>query len=63
MTENFAPTWFVFDGEAVPMPGAPVRVGSSGPAILARLGYSEDDIARLTDSGVVGRTEWEGLTD
>ena len=63
VTENFAPTWFVFDGEAVPMPGSPVRVGSSGPAILASLGYSEDDIARLTESGVLGRTEWEGLKD
>jgi hypothetical protein len=29
-----APTWFTFDGKSVPYPGAPVRVGSSGPAIL-----------------------------
>lgn len=63
VTENYAPTWFVFDGEPVPMPGAPVRVGSEGPAILAELGYSDEDIERLTESGVLGRTEWEGLTD
>ena len=60
VTENYAPTWFTFDGEAVPMPGAPVRVGSSAPAILAELGYSEKDIQRLTTSGVVGPTEWAG---
>ncbi len=63
VTENFAPTWFVFDGEAVPMPGAPNRVGSEGPAILRELGYSDEDVERLTDSGILGRTEWEGLTD
>jgi len=56
--ENFAPTWFVFDGEAVPCPGASVRVGSSAPAILAELGYSRDDIERLISSGAVGQTEW-----
>jgi crotonobetainyl-CoA:carnitine CoA-transferase CaiB-like acyl-CoA transferase len=60
VTENYAPTWFTFDGESVPMPGAPVRVGSSAPAILAKLGYSEKDIQRLTASGVVGQTEWAG---
>ena len=60
MTENYAPTWFAFDGESVPSPNAPVRVGSSAPAILAELGYSEKDIQRLTTSGVVGQTEWAG---
>ncbi len=56
--ENFAPTWFAFDGEPVPCPGAPVRLGSAGPAILEELGYSSDDIERLISSGVVGNTEW-----
>jgi crotonobetainyl-CoA:carnitine CoA-transferase CaiB-like acyl-CoA transferase len=58
VTENYAPTWFTFDGESVPCPGAPQRVGSEAPTILAELGYSSDDVDRLISSGVVGQTEW-----
>ena len=59
-TENWAPTWFNFDGESVPYPGAPVRVGSSANEILMELGYSESDIERLREAKVVGVTEWSG---
>ena len=55
---NFAPTWFVFDGEAVSCPGPAARIGSDAPAILKELGYSSDDVKRLIAEGVVGPTEW-----
>jgi len=57
-SENFAPTWFVFDGECVGCPGPAARIGSDAPVILKELGYSDDEISRLIDTGVVGRTEW-----
>jgi crotonobetainyl-CoA:carnitine CoA-transferase CaiB-like acyl-CoA transferase len=57
-SENFAPTWFVFDGESVGCPGVTARIGSDAPAILKELGYSSDDVKRLIAEGVVGPTEW-----
>ena len=56
--ECFAPAWIAFDGERVASPGAPHRVGSDGPVILAELGYSEQDIQRLVAEKVVGQTEF-----
>jgi len=57
-SENFTPTWFVFDGQSVGCPGPAARIGSDAPAILKELGYSESDIARFLDQSIVGRTEW-----
>lgn len=57
-SENFAPTWFVFDGENVGCPGPTARIGSDAPEILMDLGYSSDDIKRLLSTGIVGQTEW-----
>jgi crotonobetainyl-CoA:carnitine CoA-transferase CaiB-like acyl-CoA transferase len=57
-TECFAPTWFVFDNEPFPRSAAASRIGADGPAILADLGYTPEDVSRLVSSGVVGRTEW-----
>lgn len=57
-SENFAPTWFVFDGECVGCPGVTARIGSDAPQILKELGYSNDDMKRLIAEGVVGPTEW-----
>ena len=54
----FRPTWFTFDGVPTPRPRATSRIGADGPAILAQLGYSPDDIKRLFASGAIGRTEW-----
>lgn len=58
-TECFAPTWFAFDGRPEPRPPAPSRIGADGPAVLAELGYSPDDIKAFIAEGAVGRTEWE----
>ena len=58
VNECFAPTWFAFDGKAVPSPGAAHRVGSDAPVILAELGYSTADVKRLVAESVVGQTEW-----
>jgi len=56
--ECFAPTWFAYDGEPVASPTAASRLGSDAPQILAELGYSKDDVAKLVKKGVVGQTEW-----
>ena len=56
--ECFAPSWFAFDGDRVASPGAAPRSGSDGPAILAELGYTSEDVKRLIANGVVGQTEW-----
>jgi crotonobetainyl-CoA:carnitine CoA-transferase CaiB-like acyl-CoA transferase len=56
--ECFAPAWIAYDGERVASPGAPHRVGSDGPVILAELGYSEQDIERLVAEKVLGQTEF-----
>ncbi len=58
VNECFAPSWFAFDGDRVASPGAAPRSGSDGPAILAELGYSGEDVLRLIAAGVVGQTEW-----
>lgn len=57
-TECFAPTWFAFDGKPEPRPQAASRIGADGPAVLAELGYSPDDIKTFVANGAVGRTEW-----
>jgi len=57
-SENFVPTWFVFDGESVGCPGAAARIGSDAPEILKELGYNNDDINRLVKNGAVGPVEW-----
>ena len=57
-SENFAPSWFVFDGEPVGCPGAAARIGSDASAILQEIGYSSDEVKRLIAEGVVGPTEW-----
>ena len=57
-SENFAPTWFVFDGECVGCPGVTARIGSDAPAILKELGYSSEDVKKMIAEGVVGPTEW-----
>ena len=54
----FRPTWFTFDGVPTPRPRATSRIGADGPAVLAELGYSGDDVKRLQASGAIGRTEW-----
>jgi len=59
--ECFAPSWFAFDGRRVASPGPASRVGSDAPAILADLGYSDEDVERLVSSGVVGQREWAPL--
>ncbi len=56
--ECFAPRWFAFDGELMPRPSATARIGSDAPTILAELGYSKEQVARLVSSGAVGQTEW-----
>jgi hypothetical protein len=61
INECFAPTWFAYDGKAVPSPGAAARVGSDAPVILAELGYSDLDVERLINEGAVGQTEWKPL--
>ena len=58
--ECFAPRWFAFDGELMPRPSATARIGSDAPTILAELGYSKEQVARLVSSGAVGQTEWAG---
>lgn len=63
VTENFAPTWFTFDGESVPCPGAPQRIGSEATEILADFGYSGADVERLVSDGVVGQTEWAHIRE
>ena len=57
-TECFAPSWFAFDGKRVASPGSPARIGSDAAAVLAELGYSEEEVERLVSSKVVGATEW-----
>jgi len=57
-TECFAPTWYVFDDKPFPRSSPASRIGADGPTILARLGYSPQDIERLISSGAIGRTEW-----
>ena len=57
-TECFAPTWFAFDGRSQPRPKAASRIGADGPAILAELGYGQEEAEQLVSSGAVGRTEW-----
>ena len=54
----FRPTWFTFDGVPTPRPRATSRIGADGPAVLAQIGYSADDVKRLVASGAIGRTEW-----
>lgn len=54
----FRPTWFTFDGVPTPRPRATSRIGADGPAILAELGYGDEDIKRLVAIGAIGRTEW-----
>jgi crotonobetainyl-CoA:carnitine CoA-transferase CaiB-like acyl-CoA transferase len=34
------------------------RLGAAGPAILAELGYSNEQIADMIATGAIGRTEW-----
>ena len=43
------------DGHSV---SATARIGSDAPKILAELGYSKEQVARLVSSGAVGQTEW-----
>ncbi len=57
-TECFAPTWFVFDGEPVPSPPSPERIGAGAMKILTELGYAGDAIEALVAENVVGNTEW-----
>ena len=57
-SEMFAPTWIVFDDDPFPRSSPASRVGADAPEILARLGYSSDEITRMTESGAIGRTEW-----
>jgi len=54
----FRPTWFTFDGVPTPRARATSRIGADGPAILAQLGYSPDDVKRMVSDGAIGRTEW-----
>jgi crotonobetainyl-CoA:carnitine CoA-transferase CaiB-like acyl-CoA transferase len=54
----FRPTWFTFDGVPTPRARATSRIGADGPAVLAQLGYSADDVKRMVASGAIGRTEW-----
>ena len=56
--ECFAPAWFAYDGERVASPGPAHRIGSDAPAILAELGYSEEEVADLVAARVVGQTEF-----
>jgi crotonobetainyl-CoA:carnitine CoA-transferase CaiB-like acyl-CoA transferase len=56
--ECFAPAWFAYDGERVASPAPAHRIGSDAPAILAELGYSEEEIADLVAARVVGQTEF-----
>lgn len=58
INECFAPSWYAYDGERVASPGAPHRVGSDAPVILAELGYSEEQIEELVANRIVGRTEF-----
>jgi crotonobetainyl-CoA:carnitine CoA-transferase CaiB-like acyl-CoA transferase len=57
-TECFAPTWYVFDDKPWPRSSPASRIGADGPAILAKLGYGQEEIEGLVSSGTVGRTEW-----
>lgn len=57
-TENFAPSWFAFDGRPENRPPAATRIGSDGPAVLREVGYSDGQVQELVASGTVGRTEW-----
>ncbi len=56
--ESFAPTWYAFDGVPNPRPAAPPRIGSDATEILAALGYTADEVGRLTASGIIGPVEW-----
>jgi crotonobetainyl-CoA:carnitine CoA-transferase CaiB-like acyl-CoA transferase len=58
VTECFAPTWLAFDGQTYPRPPAASRIGADGPAVLADLGYDNEEVKRLISIGAVGRTEW-----
>lgn len=58
VNECFAPTWFTYDGKPFARPTAAPRLGATGPEILAELGYSDEQIARMIAIGAVGRTEW-----
>jgi crotonobetainyl-CoA:carnitine CoA-transferase CaiB-like acyl-CoA transferase len=57
-TECFAPSWFVFDNQPFSRSAPASRIGADGPAVLAELGYTPEEVNRLVSSGVVGRTEW-----
>ncbi|MBV9750852.1 MAG: CoA transferase [Acetobacteraceae bacterium] len=39
-------------------PTAPPRFGEHGEAVLASLGYTEDEITRLRDQGILHETRW-----
>ncbi len=58
VNECWSPTWFAYDGTPLDRPAAAPRLGAMGPAILAELGYSEEQIADMIATGVIGRTEW-----
>ena len=58
ISENFAPTWLVFDGKPVECPGPAARIGSDAPKILTNLGYSAAEIKQLISANIVGRVEW-----
>ncbi|WP_017934585.1 CaiB/BaiF CoA transferase family protein [Nocardioides sp. Iso805N] len=45
------------DGALLPLQGAPPLLGADSAAILASLGYGEDEVDRLLAEGVVGATE------
>jgi crotonobetainyl-CoA:carnitine CoA-transferase CaiB-like acyl-CoA transferase len=60
--ECFAPTWFAFEGESLSRPAPAKRIGADGPAILEDLGYSKDEVERLTKTGVLGQKEWMPVT-
>ena len=57
-SEMFAPSWIVFDDDPFPRSAPASRVGADAPEILSTLGYSSDEITRMTESGAIGRTEW-----
>merc|ERR1712083_1283422 len=56
--ETWEPTWFCFDGEPFSCPKPSTRAGSDAPQILADLGYTNEQIAHLQESGAIGPVEW-----
>ncbi len=57
----FEPTWFQFEGKALPPPDEPSRPGADAPEILLGLGFSAEEYQAMVARKAIGLPDWGHL--